>query len=69
MPNFGVRCYDSGVPDQKPYRIIEAENELRAAIQVCGEPLTDGGKLGQLRAIVWPVSNLNARKSFFLPPD
>ena len=69
MPNFGVLCYDRGVSDQKPYTIIEAENELQAAIQVCGEPLTDGGKPGQLRAVVWPVSNPNAKKPFFLPPD
>ena len=69
MPNFGVSCYNRGVSDQRPYTIIEAENELQAAIQVCGERLTDGGKPGQLRAVVWPISNLNARKYLFLPPD
>ena len=67
MPRFSVMCYDQGLWDQNKNTIIEAENELRAAMQVCGEPLVESGKMGQLRAQAWPVLDPNAKKRFYLP--
>ncbi len=69
MPKFGVMCYDRAIWDKKGHKTVEAENELQAAMQVCGGKLVEGGKPGQLRAVVWPVSKPSARKPFFLPPD
>ncbi len=67
MPRFKVRCYESGKWDKIEPRDIEAEDEREAAESVCGEPLIEAGKLGQLRAQVWPASKPSARKMFYIP--
>ena len=43
MPKFGVMCYNRAVSDEKGHKTVEAENELQAAMQVCGEKLVEGG--------------------------
>lgn len=52
MPLFMVQCYEGGKWDGKDQRRIEAESALEAAEAVCGEPLAEGAKLGDLRAQV-----------------
>ncbi len=67
MPLFMVRCYDeNAMRDTDPLE-VEAEDELAAAERICGGPLIDAGKPGQLRAEVWPRSS-PAKKSFFYVP-
>ena len=66
MPRFKVRCYESGKWDEIEPRDIEAQDEQEAAESVCGEPLLEAGKLGQLRAEVWPLSSPGAKKLFYV---
>ncbi len=67
MPRFKVKCYERGKWDEIEYRNIEAQNELEAAVLICGGPLIEeAGKSGQLRAQVWPVSKPGARKLFYI---
>ena len=68
MPNFGVRCFDSAIWDRVEHDPIEAESALDAAMRVCGERLVPDGKLGQLRAEVWPTSDPSAKETFYMPP-
>lgn len=67
MAKFGVKCFDQAIWDQKQHTTIEAEDELQAAMLVCGERLKEGGKAGQLRAEVWPISKPSAKKVFHNP--
>ncbi len=66
MPNFKVKCYEGGLWDKNEPRYIEAQDERDAAEILCGEPLSEEGKLGQLRAEVWPVSSPKAKKLFYV---
>ena len=66
MPKFGVMCYDRGIWDNKGHKTVEAENELQAAMQGCGGKLVEGGKPGQLRAVVWPVSKPSDKTPFYI---
>ena len=68
MPRFKVRCYESGKWDEIEPRDIEAQDEREAAESVCGGPLVEAGKLGQLRAEVWPVSLPSDKKHFYVQP-
>ena len=63
MPFFKVRCYVAGKSDENP-RKVEANNKLEAAEGVCGGPLVEGAKPGNLRAVVWPLDNPNDTTSF-----
>ena len=67
MPIFKVECFDAGIKDGKGVREVEATNEQEAAELVCGGPLRDGGKLGQLRAQVYPPAAPKAKKLFYTP--
>ena len=69
MPKFSVRCYDRGMWDKNEPTKVDAEDELQATIQVYGGVLVERGKLGQLMAEVWPVSDPNAKRMFYLPPE
>ena len=66
MPRFKVICYESGKWDKIDPRDIEAQDEQEAAESVCGGPLVEAGKLGQLRAEVWPVALPHKRKLFYV---
>ena len=68
MPRFKVRCYESAIWDKIEPRDIEAQDEQEAAESVCGEPLLDAGKHGQLRAEVWPPASPRKKKLFFVRP-
>lgn len=67
MQSFRVRCYEAGKWDKIEPRDIEAQDEREAAERVCGRPLVEGGKPGQLRAQVWSASKPSARKMLYIP--
>ena len=67
MPHFKVICYERAIWDGQPPHDVEAQNEREAAESVCGKPLLEAGKPGQLRAQVWPVSKPSAKKMFYVP--
>ncbi len=67
MPCFKVRCYESGKWDGIEPRDIEAQDEREAAERICGGPLIEMGKPGQLRAQVWLASKPTAKKMFYIP--
>ncbi len=66
MPLFMVRCYEGGESDKKEARKIEAKNEREAAVSVCGGPLLEARKLGQLRAVVSPLANPSNKTAFYV---
>ncbi len=66
MPLFMVRCYEGGISDKKKTRKIEAKNEREAAESVCGGPLLEAGKLGQLRAVVSPLAKPGDKRAFYV---
>ncbi len=66
MPNFRVDCYEGGLWDKNEPRDIEAQDEQKAAENVCGVSLSEEGKLGQLCAEVWPLSSPKAKKLFYV---
>ncbi len=66
MPRFKVRCYERAIWDGIEPRDIEAQDEQEAAEIVCGTPLIEGGKPGQLRAEVWPPFSPSAKKLFYV---
>ena len=68
MPRFKVRCYEGTIWDKIEPRDIEARDEQEAAESVCGEPLLDAGKPGQLRAEVWPPASPRKNKLFYVQP-
>ncbi len=63
MPFFMVRCYVAGKSDENPQK-VEANDKLETAEKICGGPLKEWGKLGNLRAVVWPLDNPNDTTSF-----
>ena len=63
MPFFMVKSYVGGKSDENP-RKVEAHDKLQAAEDVCGGPLVEGAKLGNLRATVWPLDNPNNKTTF-----
>jgi hypothetical protein len=65
MPSFRVLCFRAGELDGDP-REVKAEDEHAAAEQVCGGPLVEAGKPGQLRAQVSPASMPGATKMFYV---
>ncbi len=67
MPHFKVQCFESAIWENKKPRDIEAQDEQEAAERICGGPLIEGGKPGQLRAQVWPASKSGAKKMFYTP--
>ncbi len=67
MQIFKVRCYEAGKWDEIERRNIKAQVEREAVESVCGGPLVEAGKPGQLRAQVWPASKPSARKMFYVP--
>ncbi len=67
MQHFMVKCYHDGKWDKMDPREIEGKDERDAAERVCGGPLLEAGKTGQLRAQVWPVSKPSAKKMFYVP--
>ncbi len=66
MPRYKVRCYESGKWDEIEPRDIEAQNEREAAESVCGGPLLEAGKLGQLRAVVSPLAKPGHKTAFYV---
>ncbi len=64
MPYFMVHCYENGVWDENQPRKVEAQDEQKAAEMVCGGPLKEGAKLGDLRAKVHPVDAPDKPKCF-----
>ncbi len=67
MQSFKVRCYEAGKWDEIEPRDIKAQDEREAAERVCGRPLMEWGKPGQLRAEVWLPSKPRAKKRFYFP--
>ena len=55
MPNFMVLCFVGGVWDDNDAVKIEAKDALEAAENVCGGPLIEDPKIGNLRAEVTPL--------------
>ncbi len=64
MPIFMVRCYVGGKPDEYKFRTIEAKDVLEAAEKVCGGPLIEGAKPGNLRAVVWLLDKPSEKTAF-----
>lgn len=56
MTVYKVRCYEAGIWDGNEPHEVEANDPREAVEAVCGGPLSDAGKPGQLRAEAWPVS-------------
>ncbi len=69
MRRFRVICFQAGVWDKMKPREIEAKDEREAAERVCGGPLVEAGKPGQLRAQVSPSSKPSEKKMFYVPPQ
>jgi hypothetical protein len=67
MPTFRVLCFKAGEMDGDPHK-VNAADEQTAAEQVCGEPLVEAGKPGQLRAQVSLVSKPGIKKMFYVRP-
>ncbi len=55
MPLYNVRCFHGAKHDGENRPSIEAETPQAAAEQVCGGQLKEGGKPGELRAVVTAV--------------
>jgi len=68
MRKFRVVGFDAGIIDGNEDVVVEAESEHQAATQVFGGPLVTGGKPGQVRAQVSPVSDPDAKTIFYVPP-
>ena len=67
MPSFRVVCFEVGTAKMtEEHRDVEAQSEQEAAERVCGGPLADVGKAGQLRAQVAPVAKPSAKKLFYV---
>ncbi len=66
MPLFMVRCYEGGIWDNIKPRSIEAQDKREAAESVCGGPLIEAGKPGQLRAVVSPLANPSNKMAFYV---
>ncbi len=64
MPSFKVLCFVGGKWDENEAVKIEATHALEAAEKVCGEPLIEGVKLGDIRATVRPLDNPNDVTTF-----
>lgn len=65
MPIYYVNRYENGVWDGHASTRVEAENELQAAQEVCGEQLTErGGGVG-IRATVSSPDAPNNKKPFY----
>ena len=69
MPMYRVACYQAGTWDGLAPRHVEADSETDAARKVCGEGLAMSGRPGELRALVSPVSDPNAKVMFYEPPE
>ena len=69
MPKYRVQCFRDGMWDGNE-RHVEAENELAAAIEVCGDaPLIEGrGKAGDLHAQVDTAPPQPRPKMFYRKP-
>jgi hypothetical protein len=65
---YRVVCFYQGVWDGKEAVEHEATSEMDAAEAVCGTPLVEAGKPGQLRAQVTPTAAPAAKKLFYMPP-
>jgi hypothetical protein len=66
MPRFRVLCYEAGKWDGAEHRDVEAQDEHQAAEQVCGGPLVEVGKPGQLRAQAAPEGKPGAQKMLYV---
>ena len=67
MQRFRVVCFDAGKWDDADARVVEAQDEQKAAELVCGAPLAAAGKPGHLRAQVSPVAAPGTKKMFYIP--
>ena len=67
MPHFKGKYFDGATWDKKEPRDIEAQDAREAAERICGGPLIEMGKPGQLRAQVWLASKPSAKKMFYIP--
>ncbi len=66
MPRFMVSCYERGIWDNIKPRDIEAQDKREAAESVCGGPLVEAGKPGQLRAVVSPLAKPSDKTPFYV---
>jgi hypothetical protein len=71
MTTYLVACFNGADrPETEEYRRVDAESESAAAIKARGgEPLIDGGKPGDLRALVHSSPPEGRPKSFFRSPQ
>jgi hypothetical protein len=67
MTEFKVKCYDAGIWDKNEPQEVEANDPKEAAETVCGGPLLDAGKPGQLRAQVSLTSTPSEKTLFYMP--
>jgi hypothetical protein len=65
VPRFMVELYNDSKRDKAAPQEAEAEDWQTAAEKVCGEPLVEGAKLGEMRAKVWAVGKPPVRKKVF----
>ncbi len=64
MPSFKVLCFVGGKWDENDAVKIEATHALEAAEKVCGEPLIEGAKLGDIRAEVTPLDKPRRKTAY-----
>ena len=66
MPSFRVLRFDLNAKMSAEHRNVEAQDEREAAERVCGAPLIDVGKPGQLRAQVNLEGKPSNRTMFYV---
>ena len=67
MPLFRVVHYEDGAGGNRMvHEEVEALDAQAAAEMICGGPLQEGGKPGQLRAQVQPKDDANVKRMFYV---
>jgi hypothetical protein len=69
MPTYTVQCFKGGIWDDQEPRDIDADDARLAAEAVCGGPLREDGKPGELRAQVWPTGKPAQKHMFYGDPN
>ncbi len=69
MDTYSVQLFERGIMDKVEPRQVEASSAVEAVALVCDEPLRDGGKPGQLRAVVWPLNRPRQKSTFYRLPS
>jgi len=69
VPLYRVKLYDGASEPRAGHRVVNAESPLEAAEQFCGRGmLQHNGKRGQLRAVVFLMSEPETESYFYKVP-